>query len=508
VTFSSSSTKAPAAATKAEPKAEESGHGASALPTGQLEHYGIRGAAHDGSAAAVQGAALPTGYLQFYGIANPAGSSDEIHAAAQEGLASGGGPLPHLDAIQRSFGPHDVTSTVAHVGDAATAAAGKMGAEAYATGNHVTFAGTPNLHTAAHEAAHVVQQRSGVHLYGGVGQAGDRYEQNADAVADRVVAGQSAADLLNDVTGGRSAGGNVQRQAVQRQVKVHDKVVDNLEDAWKEVKTRDPIKALDENGKATAKTTLSNWISASPKSSNPLATSENREYQRWEYLARALAGEVKSADNLSKETGLAQLTIATDSINAHVGAFITRLQAWHAGHENMHQPADQTKARYAYYYTSFWAMATKGMNTIGTALASPPSDLDGRITLAADYAVSMRRTGGWDAKMEAKQDAARKTHWNTDESAEWTKSARKRDIPLSAGPSATTGQLLTLATTIGASTEEKTALAWGIFAFFNQSLMLHESGTHRFHEVMAVAAGYGVPYKKWKYGEVPNLPGI
>lgn len=33
------------------------------------------------------------------------------------------------------------------------------GAEAFATGNHVAFASSPSLHTAAHEAAHVVQQR-------------------------------------------------------------------------------------------------------------------------------------------------------------------------------------------------------------------------------------------------------------------------------------------------------------------------------------------------------------
>jgi hypothetical protein len=60
-----------------------------------------------------------------------------------------------------------------------------MGAEAFTSGNHVAFAGTPSLHTAAHEAAHVVQQRAGIHLKGGVGQVGDEYEKHADAVADR-----------------------------------------------------------------------------------------------------------------------------------------------------------------------------------------------------------------------------------------------------------------------------------------------------------------------------------
>ena len=63
-------------------------------------------------------------------------------------------------------------------------------------GNNVAFAQTPDLHLAAHEAAHVVQQRQGVSLSTGVGQVGDSYERHADAVADRVVAGQSATDLL------------------------------------------------------------------------------------------------------------------------------------------------------------------------------------------------------------------------------------------------------------------------------------------------------------------------
>jgi hypothetical protein len=82
-----------------------------------------------------------------------------------------------------------------------------MGAEAFATGHHVAFAGAPGLHTAAHEAAHVVQQAAGVHLAGGVGQAGDAYERHADAVADRVVRGESAEALLDDMVGRGGAGG-------------------------------------------------------------------------------------------------------------------------------------------------------------------------------------------------------------------------------------------------------------------------------------------------------------
>ena len=121
----------------------------------------------------------------------------QVHAEAERGVAGAGAPLPHLDTIQRLFGPsHDLRGVQAHTDGEAASACHAIGASAYATGNHVAFAGPPSLHTAAHEAAHVVQQRGGVQLLGGVGQAGDEHERHADQVADAVVAGKSAEALL------------------------------------------------------------------------------------------------------------------------------------------------------------------------------------------------------------------------------------------------------------------------------------------------------------------------
>jgi len=139
-------------------------------------------------------------------------SSTETHAIAAAGVEGGGGSLPHGQRIQAAFGSHDVGGISAHVGGPAAEACDNLGAAAYATGNRVAFAGQPDLHTAAHEAAHVVQQRSGVFLKDGVGSAGDAYERHADAVADRVVAGQSAQDLLDGPVGEGGGGGAVQRR--------------------------------------------------------------------------------------------------------------------------------------------------------------------------------------------------------------------------------------------------------------------------------------------------------
>jgi hypothetical protein len=133
-----------------------------------------------------------------------------IHRAAGQGIRGSGDALPHRDTIQRSFGRHDIGHVSAHVGGVASEAADTMGAQAYTIGHHVAFRSAPDLHTAAHEAAHVVQQRGGVQLRNGVGAAGDTYERHADAVADAVVAGRSAAPLLDAAPGAGASSASVQ----------------------------------------------------------------------------------------------------------------------------------------------------------------------------------------------------------------------------------------------------------------------------------------------------------
>jgi len=132
-----------------------------------------------------------------------------IHESAARGIATPASALPHADTIQQAFGRHDVSSIQAHAGGDAAGSARDMGADAYATGNHVVLGGKSDLFTVAHEAAHVVQQRGGVQLKGGVGAEGDAYEQHADQVAHRVVAGQSAEGLLDQMAGGGGGGGNM-----------------------------------------------------------------------------------------------------------------------------------------------------------------------------------------------------------------------------------------------------------------------------------------------------------
>lgn len=153
-------------------------------------------------------------------------AAQNVQEIAEKGTEGTAGQLPHLAAIQRSFGRHDVSRVGAHQGQRARTAAGAIDASAYTMGDKIAFSGSPDLHTAAHEAAHIIQQRAGIKIAGGLGAADDVYERHADTVANRVVRGQSSEDLLDayrpgfagwtDSTGGAaaSAAPGVQRSLV------------------------------------------------------------------------------------------------------------------------------------------------------------------------------------------------------------------------------------------------------------------------------------------------------
>ena len=167
-------------------------------------------AAHRGATALAESSHAPVQARGSIDAEDPAG----VHQAAAAGVSGSGSALPHLGRLQEAFGDaHDLSQVRAHVGGEAAAASEHMGASAYATGDRIAFASQPDLHTAAHEAAHVVQQRAGVQLDGGVGRAGDAYEQQADRVADAVVRGESAESLLGP-SAGDGAGKGVQRKGV------------------------------------------------------------------------------------------------------------------------------------------------------------------------------------------------------------------------------------------------------------------------------------------------------
>jgi hypothetical protein len=126
------------------------------------------------------------------------GQSRELHAALASAGATGATPgLPHGESITAAFGRFAPTDVRTRVGGDAALAAKSLGARAFAQGDTLGFATTPDLHTAAHEAAHVVQQAAGAD----VDRHREALEAHADAVAAQVVASGSAESLLARIPG-------------------------------------------------------------------------------------------------------------------------------------------------------------------------------------------------------------------------------------------------------------------------------------------------------------------
>ena len=158
-------------------------------------------------------------------------TSTAIRQAATNGVLGAGTMLPHFDRIQSSFGRHDLSAVRAHDDAAASNAARSIGAAAYTFGEHTAFDGPPDVFTAAHEAAHVVQQRHGIDVPHGVGRSGDEFESHADAVASRVVTGALAEDLLDKPAFWGSPSRSAPRPALQRQEKKPDAGAADAKDA-------------------------------------------------------------------------------------------------------------------------------------------------------------------------------------------------------------------------------------------------------------------------------------
>ena len=143
------------------------------------------------------------------------GPSDpsEVGRLAAGGLGSGGA-LPHRDQLERGYGV-DLGGVKAHTGAGAAQANQAIGAQAYTMGSDIAFATpSPSVQLAAHEVAHVIQQKAGAGPASGVGQEGDAFEQEADAASETVARGGKS-DLASRYapSGGTGA---VQAKSVQR----------------------------------------------------------------------------------------------------------------------------------------------------------------------------------------------------------------------------------------------------------------------------------------------------
>mgnify|MGYP000049771438 CR=1 FL=1 len=108
----------------------------------------------------------------------------QAHQVANATVSSRGEPLPHITTLEHAFPQHRLESIRIHPPDRLAA----VGARGMALGEQIA-AHPSDLHTVAHEVAHVLQQRANA---GGSLDA----EARADRAADRVVQGQVASHLV------------------------------------------------------------------------------------------------------------------------------------------------------------------------------------------------------------------------------------------------------------------------------------------------------------------------
>src|SRR5205807_400168 len=106
-------------------------------------------------------------------IAVSSSSAATAQRAAEHGKRTPASSLPYSMRLQQAFGHYNISDIQAHQGPQARASARAINALAFASGNHIVFAQPPDLHTTAHGAAHVVQQRAGVQLTQGIDTEND-----------------------------------------------------------------------------------------------------------------------------------------------------------------------------------------------------------------------------------------------------------------------------------------------------------------------------------------------
>ena len=170
--------------------------------------------------AAPNQAAVPNGSHRGASATSKSSGPAHIHTLADHAMQGSPQRFPYAEDIQKSFGHHSIRHFQAFTDSAAKKHTKSAGAEAMTRGHRTSFAGTPSLHTAAHEAAHGKQwELENVSVPGNVGAAGDKYEKMADEVAERVVQRKSAVDLLdamaNGPNGRRQKSGGSTKKSVQ-----------------------------------------------------------------------------------------------------------------------------------------------------------------------------------------------------------------------------------------------------------------------------------------------------
>jgi hypothetical protein len=286
---------------------------------------------------------------------------------------------------------------------------------------------------------------------------------------------------------------------------------------------------------------LREWISASG-GDDPTAWRIRRESGQQRHIlqfsdhtnmARALMGEFLGRMALDdSENQLGAATVQSAYVRAHLRALVERLRMKlaHASTastlKTLLDPAtDCSRLEYQPLYRKRGAHLAKVLRdpdayhfedlvvTLHDLMSAikklspglvevPPDQCMGtyfRINDLGEPEYSRRTIGGTRDFRYKAEDPQTEAHYTLIESSGFVMAARVQGMPIWAGPSFTTARMMKMAEWAGATAEEYEALAWGIFAFWNQCYPTSSTWVHRFHEVMDMAANWGVPFEAFAY---------
>lgn len=308
----------------------------------------------------------------------------------------------------------------------------------------------------------------------------------------------------------------------------------SVDDLWTEIKKTAAYKNQSKQAKILGtddivKGVLERWCNA-PRRPNLASImthwwseSQNKEFTSYEDAAIAAIGEAMSIFNRQRESNMAQQVYNSVYIKLRIANFIDALLTWHGTHRLQAPRGIETEqGRYYWYYhkspgrnRSFYEALRRARNV--------PRAVPETVTAIADYAMVFRGLYSREDSNTVYRNSSRDfqslmdgraTHYTVNEGSEWAGGMRRKMMPTGAGPSATTMQVLAMSEYIQlkghrASPRDwlamREALAWGLFAFWNRTADKLRGEIHTFHEVMAVAQHYGVPYTTLIYpDEIPT----
>jgi len=477
------------------------------------------------------------------------------------GAADRGFPLP--DRLRRPmeqlFGT-SFESVRVHEGPQAVA----LGVQAFNHGSDLYFApgafdpdSPSGLRLIAHELTHVQQQQQG-RVAACAGSAGvqwladPRLEAEADQMGELAAGRCPAAARPVDAHAGAA---RYEWQALQASLKYRGqdgKVREfrHAEEAYAEIlaNVQGGFHTFFVHVKRDILPILKEWISAQGgDDQNAWRIRREMGQQRhilefgdYTNMARAVMGEFLAREALDgSETRLARATVQSRYIATQLAALLDKVRMQVSGpaspkvlaplldegarlklpYQPLYKKSGANIARVlkqpdAYYFedrvVTLHDVTEFLKKNLGAVVEVPPEKCTGTYFRINDFGTPeyTRRPIQGTADFRYKTGPDEPDRYTLKENSGYVMAARVMGMPIWAGPSFTTGRLMRMAEWAGATAQEYEALAWAIFAFWNQCYPTSSTWVHRYHEVMDMAANWGVPFTPFAYpSDIPPNAG-